>query len=70
MLVGGGELQILLNKHYCPRQQTNGKEEEEEEEERKAGCSTASLLPIDWGLFCLFVSSSSVVVPVAKVLRK
>jgi hypothetical protein len=63
VLVGGGELQILLNKHYCPRQQTNGKEVEEE---HKAGFSTASLLAIDWGLFCLFVSSSSVVVPVTK----
>ncbi len=51
MLVGGGELQVLLNKHYCPRHQTNGKEEEEE---RKAGFSTASL-SIDWGLFCFFV---------------
>jgi hypothetical protein len=67
VLVGGGELQILLNKHYCPRQQTNGKEAEEE---HKAGFSTASLLAIDWGFFCLFVSSSSVVVPVTKVRRK
>jgi hypothetical protein len=67
VLVGGGELQILLNKHYCPRQQTNGKEAEEE---HKAGFSTASLLAIDWGFFGLFVSSSSVVVPVTKVRRK
>ncbi len=67
VLVGGGELQILLNKHYCPRQQTNGKEAEEE---HKAGFSTASLLAIDWGLFCLFASSSSVVGPVTKVRSK
>jgi hypothetical protein len=67
VLVRGGELQILLNKHYCPRRQTNGKEAEEE---HIAGFSTASLLAIDWGFFCLFVSSSSVVVPVTKVRRK
>lgn len=46
---GGGELQILLKKHYCPQQQKNG------EEEHHMGFSTTVLLPIDWACFvCLF----------------
>jgi hypothetical protein len=62
VLVGGGELQILLKKHYCPQQQKNG------EEEHHMGFSKTVLLPIDWACFvCLFCPS---VLLVMKVQRK